>query len=62
MNVLGWAMLIPYFTAYLIHYFYNLKTISATEKKDFRIGLNTPKKHIAIKKKKCFFYIYMYKK
>ena len=26
MSVSGWVMLIPYFMAYLLHYFYNLKT------------------------------------
>ena len=34
-------MLIPYFTGYLIHYFFNLKT-KCDRKTDFRIGLYTP--------------------
>ena len=38
-------MLIPYLTAFLIHYFYNLKTKCDRKKQtsEIRIGLYTPK-------------------
>ena len=51
---MGWAYsdsptFIPYFTAYLIHYFYNSKTIGATAKSGLQIW-NQLRKETDLKK------------
>ena len=49
-----------YFTAYLIHYFYNLKAkYDQKKKKDFRIGLYTKKTYI--EKRLTSLYVYKVK-
>ena len=59
MTVFGRMMLIPYFMAYLIHYFYHLKT-NCDRKKNFRIGsIVYPKKHLLKKEKNVFLYMYI---
>ena len=56
MSVLGRVMVIPYFTAYLIHYFYNLKT-KCDQKKNHNMILH-PKKLI---EKKIVLYVHQVK-
>ena len=46
--------LIPYFTAYLIRYFYNLKTRDDRKKADFRFVISI-EKYTIIKNKNNFF-------
>ena len=43
MSVFGRVMLIPYFMAYLLHYFYDVKTGGDRKKTDFRFGISIEK-------------------
>ena len=53
MIVLGRVMLIPYFTAYLIYYFYNLKA-KCDLKNDLQNQIAYPQKHILKEEKQTF--------